>query len=248
MPIRDSLVELSFRELEIILAKVAEYNRSGGPGLQPAVLIGGWAVYLYNDYYGSVDIDIVTNSETRKRLGYWLAKNHGYTEDRTESRRWLTMRKGTPPDEIVVEFARREADDYFMGRKHRLNFSILEGQTIERTLGRIPVLVPSRALLVLFKLKAAYDRSYRLENNQSRNPAWEKTKVIKDRSDIIALLDPDRGGREVDVSVLGAALKKFEFLVSVLKHAGEDPDAAAKYEILQKEASRIVSNAVRLVT
>jgi len=29
------------------------------------VLIGGWAVYCYNPWYGSVDIDLVTNSRAQ---------------------------------------------------------------------------------------------------------------------------------------------------------------------------------------
>jgi len=248
MPVNDRLVELSFRELGTILGKVAEYNKAGGPGAQPAVLIGGWAVYVYNDYYGSVDIDLVTNADTRKSLGHWLTQHHGYAEDRTESRRWLTLRKGTPPNEIVVEFARRESDDFFMGRTDKLNFSILDGHTVERTLERIPVLVPSRSLLVLFKLKAAYDWSYRVDRNQSRDPVREKAKVIKDRSDILALLDPDRGGHEVDISFLGAALREFPFLLKVLRWAGDDPDAAAKYEMSQRRASSIVGDTIQLVS
>jgi hypothetical protein len=30
------------------------------------ILIGGWAVYSYNPWYGSVDIDLITNSRTRQ--------------------------------------------------------------------------------------------------------------------------------------------------------------------------------------
>jgi len=32
------------------------------------VLVGGWAVYSYNQWYGSVDIDLVTNNKTRQSL------------------------------------------------------------------------------------------------------------------------------------------------------------------------------------
>ena len=43
------------------------------------VLIGGWAVYTYNQWYGSVDIDLVTNNRTRQGLMWYLRSKRGFT-------------------------------------------------------------------------------------------------------------------------------------------------------------------------
>ena len=51
---RTPLVEASYREL---LEFVRFYRHHGTP-----VIIGGWAVYFYNPYFGSVDVDVVGHS------------------------------------------------------------------------------------------------------------------------------------------------------------------------------------------
>ena len=42
------------------------------------VLIGGWAVYSYNPWYGSVDIDLVTNSRSRQNLMWYLRNERDF--------------------------------------------------------------------------------------------------------------------------------------------------------------------------
>jgi hypothetical protein len=44
-------VRTSYREL---ISFISYFRHFGAP-----VIIGGWAVYFYNPYYGSVDIDVV---------------------------------------------------------------------------------------------------------------------------------------------------------------------------------------------
>jgi hypothetical protein len=44
-------VRASYREL---ISFIRYFRHFGAP-----VIVGGWAVYFYNPYYGSVDIDIV---------------------------------------------------------------------------------------------------------------------------------------------------------------------------------------------
>jgi len=42
------------------------------------VLIGGWAVYSYNPWYGSIDIDLVTNSSIKNDLMCYLIEKQQY--------------------------------------------------------------------------------------------------------------------------------------------------------------------------
>ena len=46
------------------------------------VLIGGWAVYSYNKWYGSVDIDLVTNNKTKHQLMKRLRDERGFVHQR----------------------------------------------------------------------------------------------------------------------------------------------------------------------
>jgi len=42
------------------------------------VLVGGWAVDAYNPWYGSIDIDLVTNNRTKHSLMRILVKERDY--------------------------------------------------------------------------------------------------------------------------------------------------------------------------
>ena len=39
--------------------------------------MGGWAVHMYNAYYGSYDIDLMLNSSTRRSLEHHLVTDRG---------------------------------------------------------------------------------------------------------------------------------------------------------------------------
>jgi hypothetical protein len=74
------IIEYSLRELEIILDWIREKEKDRDA---PAtVLIGGWAVDAYSPWYGSIDIDLVTNRRTRDTLMNYLRKERGYTHYR----------------------------------------------------------------------------------------------------------------------------------------------------------------------
>jgi hypothetical protein len=59
------IIEASIAELQNI--GIWLHDRDEDPTIPKTVLIGGWAVDAYNPYLGSVDIDLVTNSKTKKR-------------------------------------------------------------------------------------------------------------------------------------------------------------------------------------
>lgn len=60
MPISDPLVTESFAELKTVLKWLEEKGEN--PEEPTTVLIGGWVVYSYNPYFGSIDIDLITNT------------------------------------------------------------------------------------------------------------------------------------------------------------------------------------------
>lgn len=54
-------------ELKAVGGWLDESEKSGK--IKPlTVLIGGWAVYSYNPWYQSIDIDLVTNKDIKESL------------------------------------------------------------------------------------------------------------------------------------------------------------------------------------
>ncbi|HPE62519.1 MAG TPA: hypothetical protein PLQ49_00250 [Methanothrix sp.] len=202
------------------------------------VLIGGWAVYSYNKWYGSVDIDLVTNNKTRQHLMKHLRDERGFVHER-DPMVPTTVVKNIRGEKILIDFGSREDICRFEGRDAQLPFSLLDGRTEAREISpgsSVSVIVPERTLLMIFKLKAAWDRSFRIQNETADDEEWEKSKLRKDRADIIALIDPDAGGTEIDIQYLGERLHENPFLVEVLREIPRDIDAVDMYgRMKQKE-------------
>jgi len=73
--------------------------------------------------------------------------------------------------------------------------------------------VPSRTILLFLKLKTARDRNYRIKHDTSEDPDWDKSKLIKDYADILALLDPESDGMDIDLEEPGNLFDKYLFLL-----------------------------------
>jgi hypothetical protein len=209
-------------------------NRGEEESHPTTVLIGGWAVYTYNPWYGSVDIDLVTNNKTRQDLMWYLRKERGFVPKRDKMNITTVMRNiagGT----IVIDFGSREDIYKFEGRDEQCPSSPLDGHTEVRAINPgFSVVVPERTLLITFKLKAAWDRSFRIQNGLSSDEEWEKGKLRKDRADILALLDPAAGGRTIDIQYLGERLHSYPFLTESLRKIPDDIDAINMYRMMNQ--------------
>ena len=93
-------------------------------------------------------------------------------------------------------------------------------------------------MLVIFKLKAAWDRSFRIQNGRSSDEEWETGKLKKDRADILALIDPENRDTEIDIQYLGERLQEHPFLVQMLREIPEDMDAINMYRRMGQEDVR----------
>jgi len=245
-----TIVEISREELAAIFRWVQDHR--DGSRRQVTVLIGGWAVYCYNPWYGSVDIDIITNSKTRQHLMKFLRDERGFVLERHPVIR-NTVVKNSPDGSIIIDFGSREDTCRFEGRSEICPFSLVDNQTEVRTIETrgnvVEVIIPTRALLVLYKLKAAWDRSQRLRTGTSPDAEWETGKLKKDRADILALLDPASGGSDIDVYYLGSQLSEYPFLIDVLRWTADDSDAIAMYRRLSTaQAREVVGRIISLVS
>ena len=171
------------------------------------IVIGGWAVYLYNSYTGSVDIDLVgpsmgglfdaTLESFERERGYQAIASdplglgtsfrkpiivsgeiYGYMEiDACTFENDTRVFKENPQKELPYGLCSRK------------------GMTTHVKLdSNCEALIPVKPLLFLYKLKALRDRQYDLREKEAvigfERAAWLRSKIVKDGSDLISLLDP----------------------------------------------------------
>ena len=205
-----AIVELSGAELQKIALLISEHSEDY-EGLQ-TVLIGGWAVDTYNPYFGSQDIDIVTDGATQR----WLMERLTTHEEYTPHIRYPsdTVKKETYYGDIILDIVSWHTQYPFEGHPEvPFTFNILAGNTVTRPIrGGAGMRVPNRSMLVFLKLKAAWDRWYRLYSGRSLDARYERGKMIKDCADILALIDPMQGGRQIDLEILGSLVSRAGFL------------------------------------
>ena len=69
-------IEASIGYLEMIYSFTRK--KHSDHKIQEPILIGGWAVHAYNPWFGSLDIDLITNSKTKTSLGHFLKTQHEF--------------------------------------------------------------------------------------------------------------------------------------------------------------------------
>jgi hypothetical protein len=238
MPVLQKIMSDSLEEAKAIFMWLSDRERDEEK--RTTVLVGGWAVYIYNPYYGSLDIDLVTNNRTKSSLQHYLVEFRGYERRRDTASGVRYVCKDFVTHGIVeIDFGSREGSNHFEGRREELPLSLITDYTVFRSLEGQDVPVPTRSLLLLMKMKAAWDRKWRLDNGRSRDLGRERGKLEKDYSDILALIDPERGGTTLDLSL--------SFLKDVLERTKQSPDAATKYEVSREEAGRIIDGLTDLI-
>jgi hypothetical protein len=209
------------------------------------LLIGGWAVYTYNAYFGSVDIDIVTTSDMKRHLVTKL-RMRGFRnyKDAFEDRRLCRQTAAGP---VQVDFFNSRTPYKFEGQKASLEYDFLYDGLERNIVGGVSVPVPSRTGLLVTKMKAAWDRGWRLENAKSADPEYEVRKLFKDYSDIISLVDQEHGGRTLDLNSLGRLLDSYEFLKVVFERVSASPEAGELYGIPHAKAKTIIAELAGLL-
>jgi len=175
----------------------------------------------------------------KNKLKHILKSERGY-ESHQIYEKFNTVMKPTASGDIIIDFILRKGMQ-FEGKEEYLDFDIPQEQTtIKEIRGGISALVPTRGMLLLLKLKASWDRSYRIRYEIAEDMEWEKGKLVKDYADIIALIDPVYGGTEIEIDFLGGNLSKFSFLKSCLESVPDNFDAIQKYSRMKREEVRDV--------
>ncbi|MCX6701326.1 MAG: hypothetical protein NTV68_15640 [Methanomicrobiales archaeon] len=230
------IIEASSVELHKIVSWI-----NTDPALpQNAVLIGGWAVDVYNSYFGSVDIDLVVEYTASQLLIEHLKIHEGYV---TKIRYpFDTVKKDTQHGEIILDLISHEGPYGYEGHPEvPFTWDILTGNTVFRNVrGGAKIQVPNRSVLVLLKLKAAWDRTYRILHQTSLETGYEGHKRVKDCADILALIDPVRGGREIDLEILGTLISRADFLKENILQIPDIDAVRDRYQLMTEQEIRRV--------
>ena len=144
----------------------------------------------------------------------------------------------------ACSYEQSSASIFHEDEKKRLPYSLCEraGHRKQVAIRRDCICyIPSRALLTLFKVKARRDRSFDIKTKgATMNPSrleWLRGKVIKDGSDIIALLE-DKSGRRAflneavdfaQMKKIAASHKITDLVRETLKEVLKDEGAISLY-------------------
>ncbi len=247
----DILAEKSYKELEDLLL----WFHHGGP---TPIIIGGWAVYFYNPYLGSVDIDLVGPSMG----GLFDATLEQFERERgyqavTTGPLYLgtSFRKPILEGENVVGYMEIDACTYendprvfHEDQSKELPYSLCneDGMLTPISLGpNLEAKILVKPLLFLYKLKALRDRQYDLESGVgvlgAERLAWLRGKIVKDGSDLISLLDPKPVSpvveQDIDPVILGELLRNqnLQFCVESIRRLPEMQLSCTQYRNVEPE-------------
>ena len=171
-------------------------------------------MYFYNPYFGSVDIDVVgpslrgefydTIEKYERSHGYEIIQSDplGLEVSASKPIYSRTKRKIGDMEIDACSYEQTGASAFHEDGSKLLPYSLCDQDVNRRlvTLGRNSVCYsPSRALLMLYKIKARRDRTCDARTKgATMDPSrleWLRGKIVKDGSDIIALLDDSQRGR-----------------------------------------------------
>lgn len=98
--------DASLSYLELIYSWSRKMHSS--PKLKDPVLVGGWAVDAYNSWYGSLDIDFITNSRTRNSLRQFLRNEYGFSTEEIVPKQKTVSKETKSGRRIEIDFVGNE--------------------------------------------------------------------------------------------------------------------------------------------
>jgi len=247
------LAEHSYEELMSLL----DWFARRGP---IPTIIGGWAVYFYNSYLGSADVDLVGYSmgglfdETLSSF----ERSRGYEEvagplGLVSSYRRKIEIGGKIAGYIEIDACSYESDTrvFHEDEEKELPYRLCSREELVTRVnlgdGR-EAFIPRKPLLFLYKLKAFRDRMHDLRVRRAVLSAsrreWLRAKWIKDGSDMIALLDPEPVAfvveGEFDTGILHNLVEEFklDFALESIRQLPSLVESTSLYSYAEEEEIR----------
>ena len=193
-------------------------------GYHPTI-IGGWAVYMYNSNgFGSRDIDvIIPTRDMRDRVITQYLTSNGYQikDVAFGEKEWIKELEPGNPDSITyLDICTLEDGNPVHGRDLEVPWNIAMKWQRDIENNGIVFSIPSPEPLLVFKVKAAWDRNHDI--NITGGTPFLKDKVLKDRFDIISLLLNCKLDLDVLKEILVETRFRECFIDSILKAISEE--------------------------
>ena len=239
-----TLARDSFEELRHIFSwSIA--HRTHRPG--DIILIGGWAVHSFNPWKYSLDIDLIATGRFKDRLKEHLYSTRNYSKEKDPAGNNLYL-KSLESGDIYLDFLPKT--DQFHGTDKLLNLSEIKYETVPKNISyafepEFEVIVPEISMLLLLKLKAAWDRHYDLSLETTLNREHLSEKFSKDCGDLIALLQSD-AFRFARFDLLSSIISRFDFLLVFLEQ-GIIADNSTFDRISHKEGRALIKKLLSLI-
>jgi len=207
-------------------------------GIQTTV-VGGWAVYAYNPYLESIDVDVVTSNDRILDVESILTKQCGWIPTVTDMPIWKRFSKRIPDagplDNVFFDLLSANLVNAFHednSKRIPFNICLEENHHVRRSINHhININVPTKELLLLYKLKAYRDRIFDLRNRASNETERSRlrAKATKDVSDTIALMDPNYG--PLDPTSLRSLVdnQNLQFLAATVEELPSQTEATEQY-------------------
>jgi len=203
-------------------------------GIYP-IIIGGWAVNHYNDYYGSKDIDVVftgTRDVYERPLNLFLVSN-GYKlfkQDTFVETFKKTVNIGGRNVDVDIDAADTGAQNQFHANLRKsIPYSLCLRYCVEIADESIVYQVPRVELLLAYKIKAYHDRNFEVSNPETAHMglvSYFISKRDKDGSDIVALLDSRNAKAEVQFD--------YAFMRSLIQQHGFESEAEQVFGMISE--------------
>ena len=184
------------------------------------IIIGGWAVYYYNPYYGSRDIDVVFEgslSTYEKQLTQYFQTN-GYVESITDKWGHMKYRKKITTT-LGIEFIDIDPlnvsikNSFHMNTEKELPFSLSKIKYNTVRIEDEPPLeyrAPRIELLLLYKIKAYSDRDFELKKTtETKEMQHYTSKRDKDGADILSLIDTNNCREVINIRHCSDLIMKY---------------------------------------
>ena len=217
-----------------------------------AIVVGGWAVYAYNPYMESIDIDIVVRQEDFPKVINIAEEKCGWVPD-IELRDETFSRYAKIIDhnqKIILDIISSNFENRFHEDRTKLlpyDICFEDKWHCQRLINNISLNVPIKELLFLYKLKAYRDRTFRYGKEEDIEEKMKlQSKITKDLSDIISLMDPNYG--PLDIGILNKLVNTYSlhFLHETLAKIHFQHEAIKQYRgtssaDVEKWAARVIN-------